>query len=78
MSVECLRSVLSLAMYLVNLLKVQENKSTATGEDPGGDWGDRPPKTYETNSIHHDLVKFGKQHSRYEAILSSVVLSQQC
>ena len=21
-----------------------------------------PPKTYESNSIHHDLVQFGKQH----------------
>jgi len=40
--------------------------------------GDRPPKTYESNLIHHDFVEFGKQHSRYKAILSSIVLSQQC
>ena len=37
-----------------------------------------PPKTYESNFIHHDFVQFGKQHSRYKAILSSIVLSQQC
>jgi len=43
----------------------------------GGDWGDRPPKTYESNFIH-DFVQFGKQHARYNAILPSVVLSQQC
>jgi len=40
--------------------------------------GDRPPKTYESNLIRHDFVQLGKQHSRYKAILSSIVLSQQC
>ena len=50
-----------------------------SGADPGGsDWGDRPPKTYESNFIHHNFVQFEKQHSRYKAILSSNVLSQQC
>jgi len=30
--------------------------------DPGGDdWGDRPPKTYESIFVHHDVVQFGKQ-----------------
>jgi len=24
-----------------------------------------PPKTYESNFIHHDFVEFGKQHSRF-------------
>ena len=42
-----------------------------------GDWGDRPPKTYESKSFHHDFVQFGKQHSRYQAILPSIVLSQK-
>ena len=28
--------------------------------------------------IHHDCTQFGKQHSRYKAILPSTVLSQQC
>jgi len=48
------------------------------GGSKGGDWGDRPPKTYESNFFHHDFVQFGKQHSRYKAILPSIVLSQQC
>ena len=34
-------------------------------------------KTYESNFIHHNFVQFGK-HSRYKAVLSSTVLSQQC
>jgi len=35
-------------------------------------------KTYERDFIHHDFVKFGKQHLRYKAILLSIVLSQLC
>jgi len=37
------------------------------GADPrgGGDWGDRSPKTYESNLIHDNFLQFGKQHSRY-------------
>ena len=35
------------------------------------------PKTYENNFFHHDFVQFGKQHSRYKSILTSIVLSQQ-
>jgi len=35
-------------------------------------------KTKESNFIHHDLLQFVKQHSRYKAILPSIVLSQQC
>jgi len=42
-----------------------------------GDCGDRPPKTYESNNIYHDFLQFGKQYSRYKAILSSIVLLQQ-
>ena len=37
-----------------------------------------PQKTYKSNSFHHDFVQFRKQHSRYQAILPSIVLSQQC
>ena len=48
------------------------------GRIQGDDWGDRPPKTYKSNFIHHDFVQFGKQDSRYEAILQSIVLWQQC
>jgi len=36
------------------------------------------PKTYESNFIHNEFVQFGKQYSRYKAILSSIVLSQVC
>ena len=36
------------------------------------------PKTCESNFVHLDIVLFGKQLSRYKAILPSIVLSQQC
>jgi len=50
-----------------------------SGADPkGGDWDDRPPETYESNFFYHDFVQFGKQHWRFKAILTSIVLSQQC
>jgi len=35
-------------------------------------------KTYASDFVHHDFVQLGKQHSRYKAIFSSFVLSQQC
>jgi len=37
-----------------------------------------PPKTDESNFLNHKFEQFGKQDSRYEAILLSIVLSQQC
>ena len=37
-----------------------------------------PPKAYESYFIHHDFIQFGKQHSRLEVIVPSIVLSQQC
>jgi len=37
-----------------------------------------PPKTYESKFFHHNFVQFGKKHSRNKAILSSILLSQQC
>jgi len=52
--------------------------TTARGKSRGGDWGNRPPKTYESNIIHHDFLQFRKQHSRYNVSLLSIVLSQQC
>jgi len=30
------------------------------GGSGGDDWGDRPPKTYESNFFHQDFVLFGK------------------
>jgi len=40
--------------------------------------GRSPPKTCESNFVHHNFLQSGKQHSRYKAILLSIVLSQQC
>jgi len=40
--------------------------------------GDGPLKTDENNFIRHSFVQFRKQHSRTNAILSSIVLSLQC
>jgi len=40
------------------------------GVDPGG--AIATPKTYNSNSFHHDFLQFGKPHSRYHAILPSV------
>ena len=48
------------------------------GRIQGGDRGDCPPKTCESNFIQHNFVQFVKQHSRYKATLSSIVLSQEC
>ena len=48
------------------------NPRAACGPVRGGS------KTYESNFFYHDFVQFGKQHSRYKAILPYFVLSQQC
>ena len=51
--------VLQCLLSLVNALSIMH---IVPGADPGGgDWGDRPPKTYESNFIHHNFVHFGKQ-----------------
>jgi len=50
-----------------------------TGANPGKAVGAIvPPKTYESKFIHDDFVQFGKQHSRYKAILPPIVLSEKC
>jgi len=54
----------------------QLGETLAAEADPRG--GDRPPKTYESNFFSPHFVQFGKQHSQFKAILSSIVLSQQC
>jgi len=48
--------------------------------DPvGGNWDNHPPKTYESNFIHHNFVQIGKQHSRFKGILSlTALLHQSC
>jgi len=35
---------------------------------------DAPPKSYASDFINHDFVHFGKQHSRYKAILPFIAL----
>jgi len=35
-------------------------------------------ETYENIFIRHNFLQFGKQHSWYKPVLSSIVLSQQC
>jgi len=52
--------------------------SVQGGSGGGSDWEDRTPKTYESNFIRHSFIQFGKQHSRYKAILSFILLSLQC
>jgi len=53
---------------------------SAISSHKGGSRGGRSPplKLNESNFFHHNLVQFGKQYSRYKAILSSMVLSQNC
>jgi len=36
-----------------------------------------PPKTNESNFIHHDFVQFRKKHSRYNAILPYIIWSHR-
>jgi len=50
---------------------ISSHLHSGSGSDPGvGAIG--ATKTYESNFIHHDFLQFGKQHSRYKAILSSI------
>jgi len=50
----------------------------ARGKSRGGRMGRSTYlKTHESHFIHDDFVQIGKQHSRYKAILPSIVLSQQ-
>ena len=58
------------------IIKYNENKNQ--GRIKGAIGAIDPPKTYESNFIHYDFVQFGKQHSRYKAILPSTVFSPQC
>ena len=47
--------------------------------DPGRAMGTiEPQKNYKSNFVRHDFLQLGKQHSRYKAILPSIVLSQHC
>ena len=56
-----------------NLVRVHTIKQLPRAEaDPGRI---SPPKIYESNYTRHNFVQFEKEHSRYKAILSSIVLS---
>ena len=57
-------------MFAINI------SSSSPGKDLEGSIAP-PPETYESIFIRHDFVQFGKQHSRYKAILLSIVLSQK-
>ena len=60
-------------------LSMHQTKHCEQGWIQGGDRPNRPPpKTYESNFVDYDFIQFGKEHSRYKAILSSIVLSQPC
>jgi len=52
----------------VSVLLYKHSFIPRQGQIQWGDWGDRPPKTYTSNSFHHDFVQFGKQYLRYQAI----------
>ena len=50
------------------------------GADPGGGaiGAIAPLKTYKNNFIHRHFAQCKKQHLRYKAILTSIVMSQKC
>jgi len=54
------------------------HRGVKAGANPGGAIEAVSPLKPTNLSIYHDCVQFGKQHSRYKAILSSIVLSRKC
>jgi len=65
---------LSVLRNIQSCVEATAGRTIFPGADPGGAIGAiASPKTYESNFIHHDFVQFGKQHSRYKAILPSIV-----
>jgi len=58
------------------MFSLKEKAKNTAGAGPGG--ATAPRKTYDINFIHNNFVQFRKQHSRYNAVLSSVVLLLQC
>jgi len=61
------------------LFVLKEKVMVLQGRIHGGSIGAiaPPPKTYESNLIHHNFVQFGKQLLWYRVISSSIALSQQ-
>jgi len=64
--------------YILSFLNLNSDKHLCGGLRGGSRGAIAPPKTYESNFIHHDFAQFRKQDLRYKAILPSIVLSQQC
>jgi len=62
--------------------RAKEVERTPTTNNQGRNKGGRLERltllNYENDFIHRNFVQFGKQLSRYKAILPSIVLSQQC
>jgi len=81
-SMFCQYTYLYLQLSLLRpLLASQQNyTSAAIRGDPGGVTIPQSPPLmpHASNLVDHYFIQFGKQHSRYKAILPSVVLSQQC
>jgi len=47
----------------LRIAKTAPNTSSEQGRiKGGGDWGNAPPESSESNFIHHDFLQFGKQH----------------
>jgi len=66
-------------ILVANKPTAEKARSASTrGGSRGGIGAIAPPKTYESNFIHNDFAQFRKKHSRYKAILASIVLSQKC
>jgi len=58
-------------------LSVTKRWTLQQGQIQGSIGTSAPAEACESNYIQHDFLQSGKQHSRYKAILSSIILSQQ-
>ena len=59
--------------YTCMILTIYSTPSMFFCDETRGGSNRPPTKTYESNFIHHNFVQIGKQHSRYQAIFSSIV-----
>jgi len=64
--------------FLIKLWKFTHCSAFSLFQSRGAIGTIAPPKTYESNFIHHRFPQFGKEHSRYKAILPFTVASPQC
>jgi len=68
-------NIFDIARKIHRCRPIKQHRMFATHKD-GFKEGRSPPKTCESNFVHHDFIQFGKQHLRYKAIFPSVVSSQ--